>query len=58
VHGVGPQTIAGQESQQKLPYEMPVLNIYRDMGDRLVLDPPIPGLQDIAWKDADAEASQ
>jgi Coenzyme PQQ synthesis protein D (PqqD) len=36
---------------QKLPYETPKLNIYRDMGDLLALDPPTPGLETIAWKD-------
>jgi hypothetical protein len=56
--GVEPQTLAEPENQQKLPYEMPVLNIYRDMGDLLALDPPTPGLQDITWKDPDDESSQ
>jgi len=54
---VGPQTMAEQESQQKIPYEMPALNIYRDMGDLLALDPPTPGLQDITWKDPDDESA-
>ena len=35
----------------KLPYELPKLNIYRDMGDLLALDPPVPGLGDTPWKD-------
>lgn len=48
-----PQEITEPESQQKLPYEAPALNIYRDMGDLLALDPPTPGLQDIAWKEPD-----
>jgi coenzyme PQQ synthesis protein D (PqqD) len=55
--GVGSQTMAEPESQQKLPYETPVLNIYRDMGDLLALDPPTPGLQDITWKDPDDESA-
>ena len=38
-------------SQQRLPYESPHLNIYRDMGDLLALDPPMPGLADITWKE-------
>ena len=37
--------------QDKLPYELPKLNIYRDMGDLLALDPPVPGLGDTPWKD-------
>ena len=37
--------------QEKLPYEAPKLNIYRDMGDLLALDPPIPGFAETPWKD-------
>src|SRR5262245_55435909 len=37
--------------QEKLPYESPKLNIYRDMGDLLALDPPVPGLGDTPWKE-------
>jgi hypothetical protein len=33
----------------RLAYEPPVLNIYRDMGDLLALDPPTPGL-DSPWQ--------
>jgi hypothetical protein len=40
---------------EKLPYEAPKLNIYRDMGDLLALDPPTPGLQDLSWKESDEE---
>jgi len=36
---------------QGLAYSAPVLNVYRDMGDLLALDPPMPGLKDIPWKD-------
>lgn len=39
------------EPRQKLPYESPQLNIYRDMGDLLALDPPMPGLEEIPWKE-------
>jgi len=46
------------EFPEKLPYEAPQLNIYRDMGDLLALDPPTPGLQDIVWKEPDDESSQ
>jgi hypothetical protein len=31
-------------------YDRPQLNVYRDMGDLLALDPPMPSLQDIPWK--------
>jgi len=41
------------EGRQRLSYASPKLNIYRDMGDLLALDPPTPGLQDIAWKESD-----
>lgn len=43
------------EPEQKLSYELPKLNIYRDMGDLLALDPPTPGLGDTPWKDPDEE---
>ncbi len=36
---------------QKLPYETPTLNVYRDMEELLALDPPMPGLQETPWKD-------
>ena len=36
--------------EQRLPYDAPRLNVYRDMGDLLALDPPAPGLKDIPWK--------
>ena len=35
----------------KLPYQTPTLNVYRDMGDLLALDPPMPDLEDTPWKD-------
>jgi len=37
--------------QPRRPYTAPVLHIYRDMGDLLALDPPIPALRDLPWKD-------
>jgi hypothetical protein len=43
--------------QQKLAYETPTLNTYRDMGDLLALDPPAPGLQDIPWKPPGGQAA-
>jgi hypothetical protein len=39
------------EQQEKALYEIPKLNIYRDMGDLLALDPPVPGLGDTPWKE-------
>jgi hypothetical protein len=41
---------------EKTPYEAPVLNIYRDMGDLLALDPPTPGLDTFNWKDPDDDS--
>lgn len=32
-------------------YSPPRLDIYRDMGDLLALDPPVPGLEAIPWDD-------
>jgi len=37
------------EQCQRLPYESPQLNIYRDMADLLALDPPTPGLEYTPW---------
>ena len=46
----------GTEGQQEsLAYESPALNIYRDMGDLLALDPPVPGLGDTPWKEPESE---
>jgi len=45
------------DQQENLPYEIPKLNIYRDMGDLLALDPPVPGLADTPWKDPGDESS-
>ena len=43
-----PEGVVGQ----RLDYEAPALNIYRDMGDLLALDPPQPGLENTPWKEA------
>src|SRR5262245_26478966 len=57
--GISPQeAIPINGSQQREPYEAPQLNIYRDMGDLLALDPPMPGLEATALKDADKEPSK
>jgi hypothetical protein len=34
-----------------LAYETPRLNVYRDMGNLLALDPPTPGIDDLLFKD-------
>jgi hypothetical protein len=45
------------EQKDKLPYELPKLNIYRDMGDLLALDPPVPGLGDTPWKEPEESST-
>jgi hypothetical protein len=50
-NGTGPAAEVKMEQQEKVPYEIPKLNIYRDMGDLLALDPPVPGLGDTPWKE-------
>lgn len=48
-------TVAGNPVAEGSParngYEPPRLNVYRDMGDLLALDPPVPGLEPIPWDD-------
>src|SRR5262245_27102009 len=44
--------------REKLRYESPKLNIFRDMGDLLALDPPTPGLTVAPWKEPDDESSR
>lgn len=56
--GVEESVITNGEAAEKQPYEAPKLNIYRDMGDLLALDPPTPGLQDISWKETEDKSSK
>ena len=44
------------ETNGRLRYESPELHIYRDMGDLLALDPPVPGFESIPWDDPTREA--
>ena len=37
------------------PYQSPRLNIYRDMGNLLALDPPTPGIDDLLFRDGKPE---
>jgi hypothetical protein len=37
------------------PYQPPRLNIYRDMGNLLALDPPTPGIDDLLLRDGKTE---
>jgi len=52
-NGTPPTGTSVPDAEEKMAYEPPVLNIYRDMGDLLALDPPTPGLDTFAWKDPD-----
>lgn len=36
---------------EALEYEIPHLNIHRDMGNLLALDPPTPGIDDLLFRD-------
>jgi hypothetical protein len=54
----GPATVEPlPDLREKLKYELPKLNIYRDMGDLLALDPPTPGLSVAAWKNPGDKSS-
>ena len=44
--GLAPYSHTGD----KLPYEEPRLNSYRDMADLLALDPPMPGIKEVPWQ--------
>jgi hypothetical protein len=49
-----PLNVEGQATSP-VPYEAPVLNSYRDMGDLLALDPPMPGMAETPWQTSEAE---
>jgi hypothetical protein len=42
---------------ERLPYAPPNLDIYRDIGHLCALDPPMPGLKDLRWKEPGGESS-
>lgn len=44
-------------ASERLPYESPVLQIYRDMEELLALDPPVPD-QERVWSDAEEECAE
>jgi len=44
-----PRTPAEPGPNPRAAYAAPTLTVYRDMGDLLALDPPMPGLDDIPW---------
>jgi len=51
-NGIPLPTADQLDHKEKAAYETPKLNIYRDMGDLLALDPPVPGLGDTPLKEA------
>ena len=40
-----------EHKSDKLPYVSPEIEAYRDMQDLLALDPPVPGMNDVTWKE-------
>jgi hypothetical protein len=51
-------TPAPSEPPQRLAYEAPRLQTYRDMEDLLALDPPLPRLEDLHWPASSEPASR
>lgn len=54
----GPDSSEGAEgplAEAKEAYESPRLQQYQDMADLLALDPPAPGLTNVAWNDPGEE---
>ena len=43
----------GNDATTAATYAAPQLNVYRDMGDLLALDPPTPGLELTPWQDTE-----
>jgi hypothetical protein len=48
-NGDGSHTVQGATAKKR--YERPLLQVYRDMQELLALDPPAPGMNQIAWDD-------
>ena len=42
----------------RLPYVAPQLEIYRDVGHLVALDPPMPGLKDLPWHEPSEDPPQ
>lgn len=49
VHSYHPAPLLPPLEPSPTPYRAPHLEIYREMGHLLALDPPMPGLENIAW---------
>jgi Coenzyme PQQ synthesis protein D (PqqD) len=52
---IGAPDVLPPEAEATSVYEPPQLHIYRDMEEMLALDPPMPHLSDIPWKDQEDE---
>jgi hypothetical protein len=51
----GDGTAPAVDDGRRATYGAPTLNAYRDMGDMLALDPPVPGLEPIPWGDPESK---
>lgn len=54
--GVSIDTYQSPAPSQKARYESPRLNTYRDMNDLLALDPPMPKIDDVPWKNPSGDS--
>lgn len=50
-----PTPPAAARPAAELAYETPRINVYRDMGNLLALDPPTPGIDDLVFKGPKAD---
>jgi Coenzyme PQQ synthesis protein D (PqqD) len=50
-----PEPFPETTAPERVRYVTPTLNIYRDMGDMLALDPPMPRLDEIPWKETESD---
>lgn len=48
-HNYDPVPLPPKSEPAQQPYRTPQLEIYREMGHLLALDPPMPGLENISW---------
>jgi hypothetical protein len=46
------------DGRARLPYVPPRLEIYRDVGHLVALDPPMPGLSDLPWREPREDPTQ
>src|SRR5574338_684104 len=53
--GASPAPRAAAPRTASLGYEAPRMNVYRDMGNLLALDPPTPGIDDLLFRGPKAD---